>query len=302
MRLLPALTLAVLVLTPFTPASADGLAGTLKQIKDRRAITIGVGDSSIPFSYIDRSNQTVGYAVDLCLFVAEAVKTRLNDSMIETKLVPIASAARIALLSNGTIDLHCSANTNNAERQKVLGFSDTIFLTASRFVSKNTKNLRRIADLRGRTVVSTAGSSNFKQLVEVNAKQGLNMTILTAKEHAEAFLMVESGRADAFVMDDILLASFVAGSKEPGAYTISSEAFAKPEPYAIMMRKGDPVFKALVDETLASIFKGPRIAELYDRWFTKPIPPHGINLDFPMGAALKRVFAQPSDSPDPDAY
>jgi glutamate/aspartate transport system substrate-binding protein len=214
----------------------------------------------------------------------------------------VTSSTRIPLLANGTVDLECGSTTNNAERQKQISFTNTHFLTASRYVSKKSSNINSIDDLKGKAVVSTAGTTNIKQLTEANAARNLGATIIPAKDHAEAFLMVETDRAVAFVMDDILLASLVAGSKEPGSYVISKDAFSKPEPYGIMLRKDDPDFKKVVDAATAALYKSADGLKLYDKWFMQKIPPKGLNLNTPISPELKRVFSNPSDSPDPDFY
>jgi glutamate/aspartate transport system substrate-binding protein len=206
------------------------------------------------------------------------------------------------LLANGTIDLECGSTTNNAERQKQISFTNTHFLTASRFVSKKSSKINSIDDLKGKSVVSTSGTTNIKQLTEANAARNLGVNIIPAKDHAEAFLMVETDRAVAFVMDDILLASLVAGSKEPDAYVISKDAFSKPEPYGIMLRKDDPAFKKVVDGATAAVYQGGEGQKLYEKWFMQKIPPKGLNLNAPISAELKNEFAKPSDSPDPDSY
>jgi glutamate/aspartate transport system substrate-binding protein len=230
------------------------------------------------------------------------VKKELKLDKLEVKLNPVTSSTRIPLLANGTIDLECGSTTNNADRQKQISFTNTHFLTASRFVSKKSSNIKSIDDLKGKPVVSTSGTTNIKQLTEANAARNLNVNIIPAKDHAEAFLMVETDRAAAFVMDDILLASLVAGSKEPDAYVISKDAFSKPEPYGIMLRKDDVAFKKVVDGATAALYKSPEGQKLYDKWFTQKIPPKGLNLNTPISAELKHEFATPSDSPDPDSY
>ncbi len=214
----------------------------------------------------------------------------------------MTSSTRIPLLANGTIDLECGSTTNNAERQKQISFTNTHFLTASRFVSKKSGKINSIDDLKGKPVVSTSGTTNIKQLTEANAARNLGVNIIPAKDHAEAFLMVETDRAVAFVMDDILLASLVAGSKEPDAYVISKDAFSKPEPYGIMLRKDDPAFKKVVDGATAALYQSSEGLKLYDKWFMQKIPPKGLNLNAPISAELKNEFAHPSDSPDPDSY
>ncbi|NEU10936.1 amino acid ABC transporter substrate-binding protein [Methylobacterium sp. BTF04] len=281
---------------------AEELTGTLKKIKETGQITIGYRDASVPFSYLDNDQKPVGYAFDICQKIAEAVKTSLKLPNIEVKLNPVTSATRIPLIANGTIDLECGSTTNNADRQKQVAFTNTHFLTATRYVAKKSAKLNTIEDLKGKTVVSTSGTTNIRQINEANTARSLGLTILPAKDHAEAFLMVETGRAVAFVMDDVLLASLAAGSKEPTAYAISTEALSKPEPYGIMLRKDDAPFKAVVDEATAKLYKSADGKVLYDKWFTKPIPPRGINLMLPMSEAMVKTFANPSDSADPAAY
>jgi len=230
------------------------------------------------------------------------VKKELKLDKLEVKLNPVTSATRIPLMANGTIDLECGSTTNNAERQKQVAFTNTHFLTASRYVFKKSSGLKSIDDLKGKAVVSTAGTTNIKQLTEANVAKGLGANIIPAKDHAESFLMVETDRAVAFVMDDILLASLVAGSKAPDDYVISKDAFSKPEPYGIMLRKDDAPFKKVVDAATAALYTSGEGQKIYDKWFTQKIPPKGLNLNSPISAELKNEFAKPSDSPDPDAY
>src|SRR5580700_546962 len=228
-------------------ANAEELTGTLKNIKETGAITLAFRDTSIPFSYLDDNQKPVGFAMDICYKIVDAVKKELKLAKLEVKLNPVTSSTRIPLLANGTIDLECGSTTNNADRQKQVSFTNTHFLVVTRFVSKKSSKINSIDDLKGKPVVSTSGTTNIKQLTEASAARNLGVNIIPAKDHAEAFLMVETDRAVAFVMDDILLASLVAGSKEPGAYVISTDAFSTPEPYGIMVRKDDTAFKKVVD-------------------------------------------------------
>jgi glutamate/aspartate transport system substrate-binding protein len=214
----------------------------------------------------------------------------------------VTSANRIPLMANGTIDLECGSTTNNAERQKQVSFTNSHFVTASRYVSKKASKIASIDDLKGKTVVSTSGTTNIKQLNNVNNERKLGINILPANGHAEAFLMVETDRAVAFVMDDILLASLVASSKTPGAYQISSDAFSLPEPYGIMLRRDDPDFKRVVNAATAALYKSPEMAKIYAKWFQSPIPPKGLNLNLKMDPALKKAFQNPTDSGDPTKY
>ncbi|MDP3078836.1 amino acid ABC transporter substrate-binding protein [Bradyrhizobium sp.] len=284
------------------PAMAQELTGTLKKIKDTGTITLGHSDSTIPLSYLDDSQKPIGYAMDICNKIVDAVKKELKLDKLEVKLTPVTSSTRIPLLANGTIDLECGSTTNNTDRQKQISYTNTHFLTASRFVSKKSSKINSIDDLKGKPVVSTSGTTNIKQLTDANAARNLGVNIIPAKDHAEAFLMVETDRAVAFVMDDILLASLVAGSKAPDDYVISKDAFSKPEPYGIMLRKDDPAFKKVADAATAALYQSPEGVKIYEKWFMAKIPPKGLNLNVPMGAEQKKSFAKPSDSPDPDAY
>ena len=283
------------------PAIAQEPTGTLKKIKDGSSITIGHRDASIPFSYYDDKQQPVGYAVDLCLRIVDAVKTELKVAKLDVKYQLVTSANRIPLMANGTIDIECGSTTNNLDRQKQVAFTITHFVTANRFVSKKASKIKSLADLKGKTIVSTAGTTNIKQITEINAAQNMGMNIITANGHPEAFQMVETGRAVAFVMDDILLYSLVAQSRTPGDYVISAEALSV-EPYGIMLRRDDPAFKKVVDAAMTRIMKDGQINAIYDKWFLKPVPPRNINLNVPMSAQFKKVVANPTDSGDPNAY
>jgi len=299
------MTLARLALALLASATlaAPALAqdGTLKKIKDSGTITIGHRDASIPFSYYDDKQQPVGYAMDLCHRIVDAVRANLKMPKIEVKYQLITSANRIPLMANGTIDLECGSTTNNLDRQKQVWFTITHFVTANRYMAKKSANLRSLEDLKGKTVVSTAGTTNIKQITELNAQRNLGLSILSANGHPEAFLMVETGRAAAFVMDDILLYSLVATSKAPGDYAISADALSV-EPYGIMVRKDDAAFKKVVDAAMVNTYKSGAINGIYNKWFLSPVPPKGINLNVPMGAAFKKVVANPTDSGDPAAY
>jgi len=299
--------LAVLIATLFAAgalagaANAQPLTGTLKKIKDSGTITIGHRDTSIPFSYYDDKQQVVGYAVDICMGIVDAVKANLKMPKIDVKHNPVTSATRIPLMANGTIDLECGSTTNNLERQKQVAFTITHFVTANRYVAKKKSNIKTLTDLKGKTVVSTSGTTNIKWATEENTKRKLGMNIIAAKDHAEAFLTVDTGRAVAFFMDDILLYSLVATSRNPGDWVIGSEAYTV-EPYGIMLRRDDPDFKKVVDGAVRSLYKSGRINAIYEKWFLKPIPPKGVNLNVPMSAPFKKVVANPTDSGDPKDY
>lgn len=280
-------------------AAASG--GTLAKIKHAGSIAFGVREGSVPFSYLDDKQQYQGYSIDLCSRVALALQKQLGLVELKIALNPVTAASRIPLMANGTIDLECGSTTNNLERQRQVAFAPTMFVISNRLLSKKSSNIKSLADLRGKTLVATAGTATLKQMTILNKVQNLGMTIAVAKDHPEAFLMLETGRAAAEANDDILLASQVAGARNPAQYEIGAEALSL-EPYGIMMRKGDAPFKQAVDAALVAIYKSGEIERIYAKWFQSPIPPKGINLNFPMPAALKAVIAQPTDSGDPATY
>jgi len=282
-------------------AAAAAQEGTLQKIKSSGSITIGHRDASIPFSYYDDKQQVIGYAVDLCNRIVDAVKTELKMPNLKVNYQLVTSANRIPLMANGTIDLECGSTTNNLERQKQVWFTITHFVTANRWVAKKSAKLHKLADLKGKTIVSTAGTTNIKQITEINGQQNLGMNIISANGHPEAFQMVETGRAVAFVMDDILLYSLAAQSRNPKDYEISAEALSV-EPYGIMLRKDDNEFKKVVDAAMTNIYKSGQINAIYAKWFQKPVPPKGINLNVPMSDQFKKVVQNPTSSGDPNDY
>ncbi len=281
--------------------SATAQDGTLKKIKDSGSITVGHRDASVPFSYYDDKQQPIGYAMDLCMKIVDAVKADLKMPKLDVKYQLVTSANRIPLMANGTIDLECGSTTNNIPRQEQVWFTITHFVTANRWIAKKSSNIKSLADLKGKTIVSTAGTTNIKQITEINAAQNLGMNIISANGHPEAFQMVETGRAVAFVMDDILLASLAASARSPGDYEISAAGLSV-EPYGIMVRKDDKAFKAVADKAMTDVYKSGQINAIYSKWFEKPVPPKGINLMLPMGPAFKKVVANPTASGDPKAY
>jgi glutamate/aspartate transport system substrate-binding protein len=281
-------------------ADAQDVGGTLAKIKRTGSITLGVRDGSIPFSYLDDQQQYRGYAVDLCMKVVAALQQHLGVQL-KVALNPVTSANRIPLMANGTIDLECGSTTNNAERQQQVAFAPTMFVIGNRLLSKKSSNIRTLDDMKGKTLVATAGTTTLKQMTMMNAERKLGMNIVVGKDHPESFLMLETGRAAAEANDDILLASQIASARNPGEYVISQQALSV-EPYGIMMRRGDPAFKAVVDAALVPVYQSDEFAAIYRKWFQSPIPPKGINLNFPMSAQLKAAIAKPTDSPDPAAY
>ena len=301
MKSLHRIVLALLTLGIAAGVSAQDLTGTLKKIKDTGTITIGYRDASIPFSYLDDSQKPIGYSMDLCYKIVDAVKAQLKMPDLKVALQPVTSATRIPLIANGTVDMECGSTTNNIERQAQVSFVVTTFVTANRLMSKAKNKIVNLEDLKGKTLVSTSGTSNLKQVTELNGTKNLGINIVTAADHPAAFQMVESDRAAAFAMDDILLYSLVAQSKSPADYYISTVQLST-EPYGIIVRKGDPDFKKVADGAITAVMKSGEINKIYAKWFQSPIPPKNGNLNVPMSDTLKKVVANPTDSGDPASY
>lgn len=283
------------------PPAAAQQDGTLQKIRDTGSITLGHRDASIPFSYYDRQQLPVGYAIDLCLRIVEAARAELGLERIAVKYQLVTPVNRVPLMRNGTIDLECGSTTNTLERQKQVAFGLTHFVAGNRVASKRAAGIRGLEDLRGRTVVSTAGTTSIERFAALNARRGLGARLVAANGHPEAFLMLETDRAAAFVMDDVLLHGLVAGSRSPRSYVISAEALSV-EPYGIMLRRSDPAFKNVVDAALRGVYRSGQIDALYRKWFLSPIPPGNVNLAIPMSPQLKRVLANPTDSGNEDDY
>jgi glutamate/aspartate transport system substrate-binding protein len=239
--------------------------------------------------------------MDLCRAVVEVVKTQLKLPDLKVKLVAVTSATRIPMVANGLVDLECGITTNTQERQKQVAFSLTTFVAQSRLLAKKSSQIRQLADLRGRLVVSTVSTTSIVRLNEINAQQQLGMRIVAGKDDPDSFLFVQSDRAVAYAMDDVVLYALIARSPRPQDYSVSDEALSV-EPYAIMLGKDDPEFKRLVDDTLMAMFRSGDIHRLYRQWFESPIPPQGLNLRLPMSAALQRAISIPTDSSDPQNY
>jgi glutamate/aspartate transport system substrate-binding protein len=293
-RLLLAVTGAGLVSSMALSANAQELTGTLKKIKDTGTITIGHRESSIPFSYLDDKQQPVGYAMDLCAKVVDAVKAELKMPNLKVAYQPVTSANRIPLLQNGTIDLECGSTTNSVERQKQVAFGPTYFVVNISAAVKKDSGIKTFADLNGKTVASTSGTTSIPLLRGYEKAKGIDFKELQAKDHAESMQLVASDRAQAFIMDDILLAGQIANQQNPGAYMILPESL-RTEPYSMMLRREDPQFKALVDRAVGNVYKSGEIDKIYSKWFTSAIPPRNINMNFPQTPAIKEAFKSPND-------
>ncbi|MFT4117575.1 amino acid ABC transporter substrate-binding protein [Bradyrhizobium sp.] len=297
------LAVTSLALTSLAGASsAEDLSGTLQKVKETKKITLGYQEASVPFSYLDGNQKPVGFALDICLKIVDAVKTQLGMPDIAVDYTAVTSSNRIPLMVNGTIDLHCSATTNSADRQKQVSFTNTHFLSATRFAAKKAAKINTIDDLKGKSVTAVAGSVNLTQLVKINTARNLGINVMPAKDQAEAFLLLETDRAQAYALDDVQLAVAIARSKDPSLFMISEETFSKPEPYGIMLRREDAPFQALADRATAELYASPEIEVLYRKWLQSPTPPNGLNYNVPMSPALRNAFRKPSSSYDPDVY
>lgn len=274
---------------------------TLQKISATGVISIGYREGSVPFSYLDENHQPVGYSMDICNKVVAALRARLKLKALAVRLVPMTPATRVPLVANGTIDLECGVTTNTPERQKSVAFSVTTFVTESRLVSRRQAPILRIDDMRGKTVVTTIGTTSMRNLNELNQSRQLGVEILAGRDDSDSFQMVVSGRAQGYAMDDVLLRSFIANAPQPEDYLISRETLSV-EPYGIMLNKDDPVFKRAVDEAVVTLFRSDEFAGIYRRWFQTPIPGQGINLKLPMSEAFRKVVQRPTDSASPEDY
>ena len=272
----------------------QNLSGTLKKIKDTGVVKIGNRDASIPFSYLDDKQKPIGYGVDICLKIVDAIKAELKMPDLKVEFVPVTSQTRIPILTGGNIDLECGSTTNSVERQKQVAFAPTYFMTGTKIVVKKSSGIKGYDDLKGKTVVFTAGTTNERAMKKYDDEKKLGINFIPSKDHAESFLAVETERAVAFPMDDILLYSLRASAKNPDDYEIIGE-FLSDDPYGLMMRKDDPTFKKLVDDTVINLYKSGEIDKIYAKWFQAPIPPKGVNLNLPMSDVLKELIKNPND-------
>ncbi len=288
---------AALVLATLGLAAASAYAqddGTLRKIRDTGVISLGHRESSIPFSYYDDKQNVIGYSQDFALKIVDAVKAKLGMPNLKVRLVPITSQNRIPLVQNGTVDIECGSTTNNAERQQQAAFSNTIFVIDTRLMTRKGSGIKGFADLKGRTVVTTAGTTSERLLRKMNQEKNMGMNVISAKDHGESFLTLSTGRAAAFMMDDALLAGERAKSNNPGDFVIVGTPQSR-EAYGCMMRKDDPEFKKVVDEAIAKVEVSGEGAAIYKKWFESPIPPKGLNLNFPESDDMKALFKNPND-------
>jgi len=288
---------ACLLVGAEAPAAAQDLEGTLKKVKETGIFTVGYRESSLPLSYLDDKLKPVGFSIELCKHVVDAVKAKLGMPDLNVKYNPVTSATRIPLVANGTVDIECGSTANMTSRQQQVGFSYTFFVPQFKWIVRADSNIKSEEDLRGKTVAVTAGTNTALFVNKMNNEENLGMTITQGKDHAESFLLVETGRASAWMEDDVLLAGFRANAKSPADFKLLDKSYPS-DPYALMIRKDDPQFKALVDEALAQLMRAGEFEKLYTQWFERPIPPRGVNMDLPMSDALKHDIKEPNDKPN----
>ena len=270
------------------PVIAQELTGTLKKIKDSGVITLGVRETSIPFSYLDDKQNPIGYSIDLCMAIVEEVKKELTMPTLTVKTNPVTSQTRIPLMSNGTIDMECGSTTNNLTRQKQVAFAPVTFVTGTKLVVKKTSKIKSYKDLKGKTVVVTQGTTNERTIKALSDTENLNIKFLNAKDHAESFLTVESGRAAAFAMDDVLLYGLIAKAKKPKDFDVVGD-YLSYDPYGIMFRKNDADFAIVANRALANLMRSGEINKIYDKWFIGKLP-SGETIGMPMSPLLKVGF------------
>jgi glutamate/aspartate transport system substrate-binding protein len=269
---------------------------TLKKIADSGKMTLAYREASAPFSYLAGPGKPVGMAVEISEAIAAEVKKVTNKPNLEIGWQAVTSQNRIPLLTNGTIDLECGSTTNNSARGKEVQFAINYFYTGTKLLVKKSSGIKNYADLKGKTIATTAGTTNFQVLRKYNQDQNLGMNIITAKDHDESKLLVESGRSVAFGMDDILLYGLKANDKNPNDWDVVGDAL-QVEPYGCMLRKDDPKFQQLVNGVIGGMMKDGRFEKLYAKWFTSPIPPNNMNMNVPMAPELKENLKALSDKP-----
>jgi len=285
-----------LLLAPLAAPVHAQASPTLKKIADAGSISLGHRESSIPFSYYDDRQQVVGYSHEMMLKAVEAIKAELKKPNLAVKLVPVTSQNRIPLVLNGSVDIECGSTTNNSERARQVDFSTNIFVVGTRLMTKKDSGVKDFADLKGKNVVVTAGTTSERLLRKFNETSQSGMAIISAKDHGESFLTLETGRAVAFMMDDALLYGEKAKAKKPDEWVVVGKPMSE-EAYSCMMRKGDPAFKKIVDAALTKAMTSGEATKIYAKWFQAPIPPKGLNLNWPMSDDVQALFKAPTDKP-----
>lgn len=284
----------VAVLATLSWGCAASAETVLERVAAGGKLIVAHRESSIPFSYLDQDKKPVGYALDLCLKIADAVRKKTGARNMQVEFLMVTPANRIAMVEQGKADLECGSTTNNAERRQKVAFTIPHFITGTRLLVPAASKVQRIEDLEGKKLVSTKGTTPLKAVEQANRERMLRVTIVEAPDHARAVEMVEKGEADAFVMDDVLLFGLAANRANPAALKVVGK-FLTTEPLAIMLPKNDPDFKKLVDDEMRRLIVSKDIYPIYDKWFMKPIPPKNTSLNMPMSYLLKDFWKYPTD-------
>ena len=291
--MLAALAVAV---SAFAVAGLAHAEDTLKKIKDTGTITEGVRESSGALAFTLGDGKYAGFHYDVCAKVIADIQKQLGLAKLETKYQPVTSQNRIPLVQNGTVDIECGSTTNNATRQKDVAFAPALYVEEVHIAVKASSGITGIAGLNGKTVATTTGTTSVQLLRKNKRAAGMDFKELNGKDHSDSFLLLESGRADAFVMDGQILAGLISKSKSPADYKIVGEPLSV-EPISIMYRKDDPAFKKAVDDSVRAMAKSGEVAKLYDKWFMQPIPPSNTKVGLPASEATKAAWANPTDKP-----
>ncbi|NUZ04420.1 transporter substrate-binding domain-containing protein [Piscinibacter koreensis] len=278
------------------PAHAQGTFDTLKRIVDTGTISLGHRESSVPFSYYDNRKQVIGYSHELMLRVTDAIKSELGLSSLTLRLVPVTAQNRIPLVQNGSVDLECGSTSHNAERERQVSFSVSIFVIGTRLMTRRDSGIRDFPDLAGRKVVVTSGTTSERLLRTYNERLTEKFTIIQARDHGESFQLLEASGADAFMMDDALLYGERAKAQHPEDWVVVGTPMSS-EVYGCMMRLEDRALKAIVDRALTRIMRSGEAMKIYTKWFQRPIPPRGLNLNWPPSDALLQLYRSPVDHP-----
>jgi glutamate/aspartate transport system substrate-binding protein len=287
------------VATAFALAGTAHAEDTLKKVKDTGVITEGVRESSGALAFTLGDGKYTGFHYDVCARIIADIQKQLGLAKLDVKYQPVTSQNRIPLVQNGTVDLECGSTTNNATRQKDVAFAPTLYVEEVRIATKKSSGIKGIADLNGKTVATTTGTTSVQLLRKNKRAAGMDFKELNGKDHSDSFLLLESGRADAFVMDGQILAGLISKSKNPNDYAIVGEVLSV-EPIAIMFRKDDPALKKAVDDSVKNMIKSGEIAKLYDKWFMQPIPPSNTKVGLPASDLTKAAWANPNDKPAED--
>lgn len=274
---------------------AQDATPTLTKIQTTGLISIGHRETSVPFSYVDANNQVIGFSQDLCNKVIEAVKVKTKKTDLHVRFIPVTSQNRISLVQNGTVDLECGVTTNLTSRQNQVAFSDTFFVATTRLLTRKDSGIKDFPDLAGKTVITNQGTTSERILRKMNEEKKMNMQIISAKDYGEGRLTLETGRAVAYMMDDVLLAGARSLTAKPSDWVLVGTPQSS-EAYGFMFRKDDPEFKKVVDDAMQQVMKSDEIRSMYDKWFMKPVPPKNISFDFPMSEPIKKIYANPNDT------